>query len=280
MTTYSEYEIVVLGQPNKQPRRNKKWLLLLLIAGIAIGGLVYLLWEKEEPIDIKDFKTELKTYQFIEPEVTSKPEITSGVEYEMQVVNDVWLNVFFLKDMEVELTTDISAYRDSTECFIVQAADIRKDNGKFIGDFILNGEKLSSGKRREGYCAIINGEVTIGMSNNNEVVDECIAQNGSLFRQHPLVINKKAQNVNTKGKSIRLALAQNDEGLYIIMTEERESIHNFSEALVDLDMNNALSLVGGNNAYVYWKQDDESYESHDITENNNPNFIVFKRKNN
>ena len=58
MTTYSEYEIVVLGQPNKQPRRSKKWLLLLLIAGIAIGGLVYLLWEKEEPIDKTLYLTE------------------------------------------------------------------------------------------------------------------------------------------------------------------------------------------------------------------------------
>lgn len=71
MTTYSEYEIVVLGQPNKQPRRNKKWLLLLLILGIAIGGLVYALWEEEEPIDnSSNFSIDSEVLYCVEPAST------------------------------------------------------------------------------------------------------------------------------------------------------------------------------------------------------------------
>ena len=62
------------------------------------------------------------------------------------------------------------------------------------------------------------------------------------------------------------------------MTEERESVHNFSEALVDMGMKNAISLVGGNQAYMYWMQDDECWESADLEKVDNRNFIVFRRK--
>ena len=86
------------------------------------------------------------------------------------------------------------------------------------------------------------------------------------------------QPSNVKGKSIRRALAQNEDGLYIVMTEERESIHNFSEALVDMGMKNAISLVGGNKAYMYWRQDDECWESDEFEKVDNRNFIVFRRK--
>ena len=272
MVQYSDNEIQVLGRPSKRSNKKWMWLLPLLIAGIAMA--FFLTLDKEETVDVKHFKTELKAPLRKQPE----PEMTSGVDYEAQVVNDVWLYVFRILDMHAELSLDISEYADSTECFIVQAADIRKDNGKFVGDFVLNGEKLSSGKRKEGFCAIVDGRVTIGMSTDDEVMNHCMVNGGSFFRQYPLVVDGVMQPSNVKGKSIRRALAQNEDGLYIVMTEERESVHNFSEALVDMGMKNAISLVGGNKAYMYWMQDDECWESDELEKVDNRNFIVFRRK--
>ena len=272
MVQYSDNEIQVLGSTSKRSSKKWMWLLPLLVVGISWALLVTL--GKEETVDIKHFKTELKAPSPRQPE----PEMTSGVEYETQVVNDVWLNVYKILDMHAELSLDVSGYTDSTECIILQAADIRKDNRKFVGDFVLNGEKLSSGKVKKGYCAIVDGRVTIGMSTDDEVMNDCIANGGSFFRQYPLVVDGVMQPSNVKGKSIRRALAQNDDGLYIVMTDERESVHNFSEALVDMGMKDAISLVGGNKAYMYWMQEDECWESEDLTKVDNRNFIVFRRK--
>jgi hypothetical protein len=272
MVQYSDNEIQVLGSTSKRSSKKWMWSLPLLVVGITWVLLVTL--GKEETVDIKHFKTELKAPSPRQPE----PEMTSGVEYETQVVNDVWLNVYKILDMHAELSLDVSVYTDSTECIILQAADIRKDNRKFVGDFVLNGEKLSSGKVKKGYCAIVDGKVTIGMSADDEVMNHCMANGGSFFRQYPLVVDGVMQPSNVKGKSIRRALAQNEDGLYIVMTDERESVHNFSEALVDMGMKDAISLVGGNKAYMYWMQEDECWESDDLANVDNRNFIVFRRK--
>ena len=272
MVQYSDNEIQVLGRPSKRFCKKWMWILPLFVAGVALA--LFFTLDKEETVDVKHFKTELKA----PPRRQLESEMTSGVEYETKVVNDVWLYVFKILDMHAELSLDISEYADSIECFIVQAADIRKDNRKFVGDFVLNGEKLSSGKRKEGYCAIVDGRVTIGRSTDDEVMNHCMVNGGSFFRQYPLVVDGVMQPSNVKGKSIRRALAQNEDGLYIVMTEERESVHNFSEALVDMGMKNAISLVGGNQAYMYWMQDDECWESDELEKVDNRNFIVFRRK--
>ena len=229
--------------------------------------------QEEEDIDLRTIKTELKV-----PPRSDSFFIKSGVEDYSDLINDMSLYVFHLIDMSVELCQDLSANTDTTDCFIVQAADIRKDNKRFVGDFVLNGEKLASGKRKTGYCAIIDGKLSIGMADNDEMMNRCITEGGSFFRQYPLVSNGVMQENKIKGKSIRRALAQKGDRLYIIETEERESMHDFAEALQDMGMTDAISLVGGD-AYMYWLQNGELYESYDFSEVTNRNFIVFKKKN-
>ena len=273
MAIYSDNEIQVLGYPPK--RRNPwKWIVPICIVGIVLVLSLVFIHQEEEDVDLRTFKTELKAPPPREPE----PEMTSGVEYTAEEVNDVYMYLFRLIDMSAEMTLDISEYKDSTECMIVQAADIRKDNGKFVGDFVLNGKKLSSGKRKKGYCAIVDGEVNIGVSEDDEVMNRCIAQGGSFFRQFPLVVDGVMQKSTVKGKSIRRALAKKGEQLYIVETEGRESMHDFAEALQDLGITNAISLLGGEASYMHWLQEGELYENYDLGKVTNRNFLVFKRK--
>ena len=274
MVQYSDNEIQVLGQPTKRSRKKWIWLIpLSLIGGILFVWVLLCTFPQENIVDLRDFKTELN--------VTVKGEpmfIESGIEHYSVVENDVSMYVFHMIDMTAELNTDARQYTDDTECFIMQAADIRKDNGKFVGDFVLNGKRLSSGKRKKGYCAIIDGKITIGMSDTDDVMNRCIEKGGSFFRQYPLVSNGIMQENELKGKSIRRALALKGDKLYVFETEYRESMHDFAEALQDIGVTEAISLVGGNKAYMYWWQDNELYESYDLSEVNNNNFIVFKKK--
>ena len=270
---YSDNEIQVLGRPKKRTHK-WRWLVLFFVLGsISIALIAFYAIPEEKTVDLREFKTELNVPIKGEPTF-----IESGVEYYYENENDVAMSVFHLIDMNAELSTDARPYTDDTECFIVQAADIRQDNGKFVGDFVLNGKKLSSGKRKKGYCAIIDGKITIGMSETDDVMNRCIAKGGSFFRQYALVSNGIMQENVMKGKSIRRALALKDDKLYVFETEYRESMHDFAEALQDMGVTEAISLVGGNMAYMYWWQDNDFYESYDWSEVKNNNFIVFKKK--
>ena len=274
MVQYSDNEIQVLGQPVKRSKKKWIWLIpLTLIGAISLVCVLLCTFPKENTMDLRGFKTELNVPVKGEPMF-----IESGIEHYSVVENDVSMYVFHLIDMTAELNTDAGKYTDDTECLIVQAADIRKDNGKFVGDFVLNGKRLSSGKSKKGYCAIMNGRVTIGMGTDDEVMNHCIANGGSFFRQYPLVSKGIMQESELKGKSIRRALAMKGDKLYVFETEFRESMHDFAEALQDMGVTEAISLVGGNKAYMYWLQDDELYESYDLSEVKNNNFIVFKTK--
>ena len=84
MVTYSDNEIQVLGSPVKHSNRKWIWLIPIIVIGSVL--LLFCFIHKEETVDIKHFKTELNAPPPRKPE----PEMTSGVEYESYLVNDVW----------------------------------------------------------------------------------------------------------------------------------------------------------------------------------------------
>ena len=65
------------------------------------------------------------------------------------------------------------------------------------------------------------------------------------FRQYPLVDNGVLVESVLKGKSLRRALCERHGQVFMAMTTERESMHDFAQALVDIGVTNAVYLVGG-----------------------------------
>jgi hypothetical protein len=108
---------------------------------------------------------------------------------------------------------------------------------------------------------------------------------GYFFRQYALVDNGKLVENNPKGKTIRRAICQMQDNVFMVESLTRESFHDFAQALVDLGVNNAIYLVGST-AYG-WSVDQNGItheHGEDIWRDNpsgcpkNVSYIVWKRK--
>lgn len=102
--------------------------------------------------------------------------------------------------------------------YAAQAADVRADNGGVVGAFVLNGEPRSWGVSKKGYCASINGKVTIGVAENSPLFESNRREGGYFFRQYPLVSNGEVIDNEPKGKSIRRAICDRQGEIFMVET--------------------------------------------------------------
>ena len=134
---------------------------------------------------------------------------------------------------------------DPSILFAAQAADVRADNGGIVGAFVLKGEPKAWGLSKKGFCAIINDTVTVGVADNSPLFEEATEKEGYFFRQFPLVDNGKLVENEPRGKAVRRALCDRGGELFTVETLSDDSFYDFSQALVDLGVDNAIYLVGG-----------------------------------
>ena len=173
-------------------------------------------------------------------------------------------------------TPDIN---DTSIIFCTQAADIRKDNKKIVGAFVLKGEPLAWGLSKKGYCAIIENVITVGVANNSPLFEEATEKGGYFFRQYPLVDNGVLVENEPKNKSVRKAVCQRGNQTFVVESQTKESFHDFAQALVDLGVDNAIYLVGGEYAKGWYRNQDN--EMIDFSKGRrdryrNENYIVWK----
>ena len=194
------------------------------------------------------------------------------------VVNGTVLTFLMPHDAVPFLAIGVEALSDTTSILVAQAADIRADNGKIAGSFVLKGDLISKGDAKVGFCAIVDGRISIGVADATPMLERAIESNGYFFRQYPLVVGSQLVENKPKGISLRKALVEKDGSIGIALSKEKLTFHDFSQALVDAGVRNAIYLVGST-APGYYK-DAEGRVIRFGKEEERPsdfvNFIVWK----
>ena len=71
--------------------------------------------------------------------------------------------------------------------------------------------------------------------------------------KYPLVENGKAIDNKPKGKAIRRALAIRNNEVIMVESCNRESFHDFAQALADIGIADAIYLVGSHNIFGWYR---------------------------
>lgn len=161
------------------------------------------------------------------------------------IVNDIPLRLKRPLHATPHLAVGYGCLRDTADIILMQqAADVRADNMKIVGAFVLHGKPLSWGLSKRGYCAIIDKKVTVGVADNSPLFEEATERGGDFFRQYPLVDNGVLVENELKAKFIRRALCELEGRIVVAETGTPESMHDFAQALVDIGVTNAIYLIG------------------------------------
>lgn len=193
-------------------------------------------------------------------------------------VNDIPLEIY-IPHMSTPSLAVGSIEQNDNVLFATQAADIRADNGAIVGAYVLKGEPLAWGMSKMGFCAIIDGKVTIGVQENSPLFEQAINSGGYFFRQYPLVGNGAVVMNNNRGKFIRKALCSRLEQIMVVMTSQEESMLDFSMALVDFGVTDAIYLVGAD-SHGFYRNSEGKYIEICKKGKRSPryqNYIVWRR---
>lgn len=175
-------------------------------------------------------------------------------------VNDIPFRIFRPLNAVPDLHIGKIDQRDKSIILALQAADVRRDNGKIVGACVNNGEVISKGIAKKGFVAIIDGNITVGVSEHSPLFEEAIEKDGDFFRQYPIVSNGAIVENNPKNISIRRAICERNGLCFVVETLVPVSFHDFSQMLVDLEVNNAVYLVGSQYACGFSRNEEHELQ--------------------
>lgn len=283
-------EVQIIGHapkviPPEQEKNRRNRGVAIVSAVIAIGILTIVFWPKAEPED--PYSGVFENAEMNEPmAVNTTPKVLGHIadsskaytERVDTVINDIPLAIYIPHNAVPQLSVGRPDANDKSIILIAQAADIRGDNKKILGAFVLKGEPLAWGLSKKGFCAIIDGQMAVGISPNSPLFEEATEKGGYFFRQFPLIDNGVLVENELKNKSMRKALCQRLGQYFIAVSQTSEYFHDFAQALVDLGVENAISLVGSHYAYG-WSVDAEGEQEmfgEDVHKYKNENYLLWR----
>lgn len=240
---------------------------IIAIAAVAFAAIAAVLFTGRQKSEISDAEVEVVFDPVaVQPEKPAEEVIkplgdysdSTGkayTEHLQETINDIPLDIYIPHNAAAELYVGVPDIHDKSIIMTTQAADVRADNGKIVGAFVIKGKPLSWGLSKKGYCGIIDGKLTVGVADNSPLFEEATEKGGYFFRQYPLVDNGVLVDNEPKGKSIRKALCDRNGEIMVVMSQTPESFHDFAQALVDLKVDNAIYLVGSS-SFGYFRDND------------------------
>ena len=248
-------EIRIIGDSAPAPRKRYGWLLLIgVLLAIVVGIVLFFTLRTNHSAEEGIFEQSIQQSvpHPLRGWLGSLDSIsTQCVVTKDTTVNDIPMRLYVPLNVTPRLEVGYKCIDDTTRNLLLfQAADIRADNKKIVGAFVLRGKPLSWGLSKKGYCSIIGDEVTIGVADNSPLFEQATEVGGYFFRQYPLVSNETLVENELKSQSTRRGLCELEGKVVVVETFTPESLHDFSQALVDIGTTNAIYLVGS--AAIGW----------------------------
>lgn len=248
-------EIRIIGDSAPAPRKRYGWLLLIgVLLAIVVGIILFFTLRTNHSAEEGIFEQSIQQSvpHPLRGWLSSLDSIsTQCVVTKDTTVNDIPMRLYVPLNITPRLEVGYKCIDDTTRNLLLfQAADIRADNKKIVGAFVLRGKPLSWGLSKKGYCSIIGDEVTIGVADNSPLFEQATEVGGYFFRQYPLVSNETLVENELKSQSTRRGLCELEGKVVVAETFTPESLHDFSQALVDIGTTNAIYLVGS--AAIGW----------------------------
>lgn len=263
----------------KRNRRLGGWVALAIVA--LLGTCMVIFWPKapaqEDVIGAFEASYEktpvkaLGTEENVNPYAERLDTLVNGLPIALFIPHHATPYLYVGK-LDEEAASGILAF---------QAADVRSDNWEILGDFVLEGKQLSRGISKKGFCAIIDGDVTVGTGASTPLLSEAISKRGYFFRQYPLVDGGTPVENKPKNKTVRRALCERGGQVFVAVSEGDSTLSDFAQALADLSVDNAVYLIGGYGAHGWAVDADggsEQFGNEDTRPNwyRNASYIIWK----
>ncbi len=253
----NDNEIRIIGQKKKKKRLMSASLQVLVIAVVflvlVVAILLYLYKNKTvhpeygvfEPASNAQFNPHPLCKWIADADTVTTP----GTYIKDTVVNDIPIKIYLPLNAKPTLEIGQKCLTDENVILAFQAADIRADNYKIVGAFVLKGKPVAWGLSKKGYCAILRDSVFVGRADNSPLFEEATECEGYFFRQYPLVSNGEVQHSELKSQAIRRALCDVENRIVVVETQTNASMNDFSQLLADIGVDNAIYLIGSSESF-------------------------------